>query len=91
MSFRNVAIALTVASLAALPAAGQALVAGAGIDWSGSRDLRALSLSHIDKSLAKGGMGGVVELIRGDLAAKAAAFKAGVAPGLTAQLEAALR
>ncbi len=28
----------------ALPAAGQALVAGAGIDWSGSRDLRAIEI-----------------------------------------------
>ena len=58
---------------------------------TGERDLRALSLAHIDDTLLADGKGGIVGLLVGDLAAKAAAFNTNIAPGLTAQLEAALK
>ncbi len=58
---------------------------------TGERDLRAVSLSHIDDSLAAAGKGGIVSLLMGDLAAKATDFNIKTAPGLTAQLEAALK
>lgn len=58
---------------------------------TGDRDLRAVSLAHIDDSLAAEGKGGITALLTGDLTAKAAAFNAQVAPTLTAQLEAALK
>ena len=56
-----------------------------------NRDLRAVSLAHIDDSLAAHGQSGIVGLLVGDLAAKVAAFNTTVAPGLTAALEAALK
>ena len=56
-----------------------------------NRDLRAVSLSHIDDSLAAHGKGGIVVLLSGDLSAKAADFNTNLAPSLTAQLEAALK
>ncbi len=56
-----------------------------------NRDLRAVSLAHIDDSLAAAGKGGIVQLLLGDLTAKSAGFNATVAPSLTAQLEAALK
>ncbi len=55
------------------------------------RDLRAISVSHIDNSLVTGGKGGIVELLSGDINAKSIDFNASVAPGLTAQLEAVLK
>jgi len=56
-----------------------------------NRDLRAVSLSHIDDSLAAAGKGGIVSILSGDLSAKAADFNTNLAPSLTAQLEAALK
>ena len=56
-----------------------------------NRDLRAVSLSHIDDSLAAHGKGGIVVLLSGDLSAKAADFSANLAPSLTAQLQAAIK
>ena len=61
--------------------------AGATTD---ARDLRAVSLAHIDDTLIAAGKGGIVGLLSGDLAAKAADFNTKIAPGLTAQLEAVL-
>lgn len=58
---------------------------------TGGRDLRAVSLAHIDDSLASSGQGGITALLSGDLSAKAADFNKNVAPSLTAQLEAALK
>ena len=55
------------------------------------RDLRAISLAHIDDSLAVAGKGGLVQLLVGDLSAKAADFNTNTAPGLTAQLQAAIK
>lgn len=55
------------------------------------RDLRAITLSHIEKSLIAQGKGGIATLLAGDVSAKAAEFNAQVAPGLTAQLEAVLK
>lgn len=55
-------------------------------DSTGKRDLRALSLSHIDESLAAGGQGGVTALLSGDAGAKASTFNTSVAPGLRQQL-----
>ena len=57
---------------------------------TGERDLRAVSLAHIDDALAAAGKGGVTALLTGDLSAKAAAFNAQVAPAETAALEAVL-
>jgi len=53
---------------------------------TGERDLRAVTLSHIDESLALQGMGGIIALLSGDLAAKAAAFEATLAPAERAAL-----
>lgn len=59
---------------------------------TGSRELRAITLSHIDRSLAKYGEGGFIPfLTNGDIVAKATDFDANVAPGLTKLLEDALR
>lgn len=58
---------------------------------TGARDLRAITLSHIDQSLATAGKGGIAALLAGDVNAKANEFLAQVAPGETAQLEAALK
>lgn len=57
---------------------------------TGERDLRALSLAHIDDSLAAHGQGGILQLLTGDVSAKATEFNTKIAPGLTAQLEAVL-
>lgn len=54
---------------------------------TGERDLRAVSLSHIDDMLAQSGLGGIKGLLSGDLSAKAADFNTKTAPALTAQLE----
>ncbi len=58
---------------------------------TGDRDLRAISLAHIDDSLAAQGKGGILGLLSGDLSAKAAIFNSVIAPTLTAELEAALK
>lgn len=58
---------------------------------TGERDLRAISISHIDNSLVAAGQGGIRGLLSGDITAKAADFNAKVAPGLTAQLQAILK
>ena len=58
---------------------------------TGERDLRALSLAHIDNTLIASDKGGIVGLLVGDLAAKAAAFNTQVAPSETALLEAVLK
>jgi hypothetical protein len=58
---------------------------------TGKRDLRAVTMSHINKSLAAGGEGGIANLLSGDVSAKAALFNTKTAPSLTAALEAALR
>ena len=55
-----------------------------------SRDLRAITLSHVDSSLALQGQGGLAALLTGDVYAKANDFNARIAPALTAALEAAL-
>jgi len=60
-------------------------------ETTSERDLRAITLSHIDNSLAAQGKGGITQLLSGDLAAKALDFNTKIAPGLTAQLEAALK
>lgn len=55
------------------------------------RDLHAITISHINRSLMSAGEGGIATLLSGDLVAKAAAFATNVAPNLTAQLEKVLR
>lgn len=50
---------------------------------TGERDLRALTLAYINGNLKAAGQGGIAGLFTGDLTAKAAAFNAQVAPGLT--------
>lgn len=52
------------------------------------RDLRAITLHHIDRKLAEAGVGGLGALLSGNVAAKAAIFQHEVAPALTKQLEA---
>ena len=49
-------------------------------DTTGVRDLRAVTLSHIDASLAFQDQGGVATLLSGDLSAKAADFASTIAP-----------
>jgi hypothetical protein len=56
-------------------------------DSTSARDLHAISLSYIDRSLKALGKGGLVHfLLDGDIATKAADFNANVAPQLTQQL-----
>ena len=50
------------------------------------RLLRAITLGHIDRSLAKYGQGGLVNLLSGDAAAEADTFNTTVAPALTKKL-----
>lgn len=45
-----------------------------------SRDLRAITLGHIDRSLAAQGNGGILQVLSGDLPAKAALFNSIVTP-----------
>ena len=47
------------------------------------RDLRAITLAHINRSLISAGMGGIAGLLAGSASVKAAEFKEIVAPGLT--------
>jgi hypothetical protein len=58
---------------------------------TGSRDLRAITMAHINASLAAHGMGGLTTLLSGDLVAKAASFAATTAVSERAALEAALK
>jgi hypothetical protein len=69
--------------------AGILVTATTGASTS-ERDLRALSLAHIDNNLIQKGEGGFKGVLTGDIVAKAADFNTRIAPGLTAQLEAAL-
>jgi len=56
-----------------------------------SRDLRAVSLAHVDQSLYADGVGGVIELLTGNVQAKAAQFNSVIAPLLTKKLIDALK
>jgi hypothetical protein len=56
-------------------------------DSTSQRDLRAITISHINASLKAGGKVGLAELLSGDVSAKATTFNTDVAPGLTKQLE----
>jgi hypothetical protein len=47
------------------------------------RDLRAITLAHINRSLISAGMGGIAGLLAGSASVKAAEFKEIIAPGLT--------
>lgn len=59
-------------------------------ETTSGRDLRAITLSHIDRSLAAEGQGGIIELLSHDAASFAAAFNATIAPRETASLKTAL-
>jgi hypothetical protein len=50
-------------------------------DTTAERDLRAITMGHINRSLAHAGKGSIAELLLGDLGMKAADFRATVAPG----------
>ncbi len=60
-------------------------------DSTSERDLRAISVKHIDQSLAKVGLGGITGLLTGDIAAQANTFNAQTAPALTQMLVEALK
>jgi hypothetical protein len=45
-----------------------------------TRDLRGITIGHIDRSLASEGMGGIAQLLSGDLSAKALSFQTNTAP-----------
>lgn len=51
------------------------------------RELNAITVGHIDRSLKEFGEGGIETLMTGDFAKKAQDFTANVAPGLAAQLQ----
>ncbi len=53
---------------------------------TGERDLRAITLSHINSTLAKNGQGGIAALLTGDLSAKAATFESTTAASERATL-----
>lgn len=53
---------------------------------TGQRDLRAVSVFHIDRALAQEGKEGMVGLLSGDVQAKATEFNNTVAPALTKKL-----
>ncbi len=55
------------------------------------RDLRAITLAHINRSLIDAGQSGLVDLLSGDAAKKAAAFNTTTAPALTQTLLEALK
>lgn len=54
------------------------------------RDLRAITVDYINRTLKSSGQGGIVDLLTGDLEQKAADFNTNIAPGETAKLEAVL-
>lgn len=51
-----------------------------------ARDLRAITVAHIDRSLAAEGKGGIIALLTGDLPQKVADFHTQLAPELTQKL-----
>lgn len=55
-----------------------------------SRDLRAITLLHIDRSLKEDGKGGIAALLFGNLLKTSQDFNATIAPGLTKQLVVAI-
>ncbi|HVZ75989.1 MAG TPA: serine protease [Candidatus Paceibacterota bacterium] len=55
-------------------------------DTTAERDLRAVTLAHINRSLAAYGMGGIAALLSGNIANEAAQFSANVAPAEKAAL-----
>jgi hypothetical protein len=55
------------------------------------RQLNAVTVGFIDRSLSKAGKGGLYSFLTGDIAQKTTDFEANVAPQETAQLEAALK
>ena len=56
-----------------------------------SRDLRAITLAHIDRSLAAEGKGGIAALLTGDLSQKLEDFNTNTAPALAKKLLEALK
>lgn len=62
------------------------IVTSSVADSTAERDLRAITISHINRSLAAEGQGGLVELLQGDLAAKAQVFASTTAPIERAEL-----
>jgi len=56
-----------------------------------SRDLRAITLAHIDRSLAAEGKGGIAALLTGDLSQKLEDFNTNTAPALAKKLLDALK
>jgi hypothetical protein len=59
-------------------------------DTTAGRDLRAITVAHIDRSLRAGGLGGITHLLSEDAATVAANFSAKIAPAETKALEDAL-
>lgn len=55
------------------------------------RELRAITLGHIDRSLAQYGQGGIATLLSGDVQAEADTFNQTIAPDLTQKLIDALK
>jgi hypothetical protein len=55
-----------------------------------SRDLHAITLAHINRSLMSLGQGGIAGLLSGDLQQEESDFNANIAPDETQQLEAVL-
>ena len=55
-----------------------------------SRDLNAITISHINRSLISVGQGGIIGLLSGDLAQEASDFNTNTAPSETQTLEAVL-
>lgn len=67
------------------------LIATAVLEGStGERDLRAITMAHIDRSLAAAGLGSLSDLLSGNLATKTLDFNQDVAPALTKKLTDAL-
>lgn len=56
-----------------------------------SRDLRAITLAHVDRSLAAEGRGGIAALLTGDLSQKLEDFNTNTAPALAKKLLEALK
>ncbi len=55
-------------------------------DTTAERDLRAITIAHIDRSLVAAGQGGIIKLLSQDLKEAAANFAATIAPGEKDQL-----
>ncbi len=58
---------------------------------TGERDLRAVTMAHIERSLAEAGFGSLADLLTGNIQSKAITFEEDVAPELTQKLVDALR